>query len=373
MPPVDVLQLGRSLDAISVLRSGRMSSSGKEKIQENGDPNYMMHDESSRQKVYLTDISEEPNVGGRKQARIELRALKDAYALKIEPDNMPRDNNVVPETKLFRVTAYCTAESYDLKNLYKHLKRNALCSKVSMYFGECLYASMTFKAEPPRYDCFFYEYGVVVCWGMDEEQESIVLKLLGSYEHAPNRPSDVEIELFKYGITDNPFIINDVIYLNSENYFTKLVISIAIAQSVKLDFFENLVDTTIDAVKEFPEKMEKEGKVSETRTEILKIIGKLHRLRFDLNLGSNILDEPELLWDYPAFSSLYETCKRYLEIKPRAELLNRRCDLIHGILEILSEHVTTSNSERLEWAMIIMIFGNVVIGIIQIITLVMKR
>lgn len=326
----------------------------------------MSDDDYNKQKIYLTDISEEPNTGGRKQARIELRALKDAYALKIEPDMMPREDSVVPETKLSRVTAYCTADNYDLKNLYKYLKKNSLCNRVSMYFGECLYTSMKFK-NSEQLDCFFYEYGVVVCWGMDQTQESMIVKLVAKYEENPHQPSEVEVESFKYGITDNPFIINDVIYLNSENHFTKMVISIAIAQSVKLDYLENLVDNTIDMVKEFPEEVEREGKVSKSRRDILKMTGKLHRLRFNLNLGSNILDEPEFVWDYPAFSSLYETCKRYLDIKPRADLLNRRCDVINGILELLSENTTRSSTEKFEVVLVLIVLTNAVLIVSHIV------
>jgi uncharacterized Rmd1/YagE family protein len=49
---------------------------------------------------------------------------------------MPKEENIVPETKLFRVTAYCTADNYDLVNLYKYLKKNILCNEVSMHFKE---------------------------------------------------------------------------------------------------------------------------------------------------------------------------------------------------------------------------------------------
>ena len=87
----------------------------------------------------------------------------------------------------------------------------------------------------------------------------------------------------------NLFIINDVIYLNFENHFTKMVISFDIAQSLKLDYFENLVDNTIDSVKEFTEKVELDGKMSKSRKDILKMIGKLHRLRFNLKLANRNL------------------------------------------------------------------------------------
>ena len=325
----------------------------------------MNEKDKTKQRIYLTDINNEQLYGTKKQSRIELRALKDAYALKIEPDYSPKEN-VLPEIDLYRVTSYCTAENFNLKGLSKFLKKSDFASKVSVYFGECLYAS--FKFDDKSHDCFFYDYGVLVCWGMDENEESKILNLIEKFEINKYVPSNVEIESFRYGITEDPFIINDVIYLNSENYFTKMVISIAIAQSVKLDFFENLVDYTIELVKDLPEEVEKEGKVSKTRKQLLKIIGKLHKLRFSLNLVSNILDEPEFVWDYPAFSSVYDTCRKYLDIKSRVDLLNKRVDVIHGILEILSENITTNNSERLEITMIFMISANVIIGIIQIFT-----
>ncbi|EOB12745.1 Sporulation protein RMD1 [Nosema bombycis CQ1] len=329
----------------------------------------MGEDDQSKQRIYLTDMDNQSQYVNRKRTRIELRALKDAYALKIEADPIPNEK-IMPEIDLKRVTAYCTAESFDLKQLSKFLKKNNNAKKVSLYFGECLYVSFVFKDEDNTpHDCFFYDYGVLVCWGMEKSQETKILKMLLNYEINKYEPSNVEIESFRYGITEDPFIINDVIFLNSENYSNKLVISIAIAQSVKLDFYENLVDNTIDLVKELPDEVEKEGKVSKTRKEILKVIGKLHKLRISLNLVSNILDEPEFVWDFPAFSSVYETCRKYLDIKSRVDLLNKRCDVIDGILQILSENITTNNSERLEMAMIIMISANFVIGIIQIIAL----
>lgn len=324
----------------------------------------MSNNDQTTQRIYLTDSYADACYGTKKQSRIELRALKDAYALKIEPDYSSPKENVLPEIELRRVTSYCTAENFDLKGLTKCLKKSEFARKVSVYFGDCLYAE--FKFNDKVHDCFFYDYGVLVCWGMDENQESKILKQIEKFEINKYEPSNVEIESFRYGITKDPFIINDVIYLNSENYFTKMVISIAIAQSVKLDFFENLVDVTIEDVKDLPEEVEKEGKVSKTRKQLLQFIGKLHKLRFSLNLVSNILDEPEFVWDYPAFSSVYETCRKYLDIKSRVDLLNKRVDVISEILEIISENITTNNSERLEKTIIFMISASVLVGFIQI-------
>jgi len=297
------------------------------------------------QKVLLSELNEEGNTGGRKASRIELRTLRDAYNLKPFTAPAPVARNDA-EIDLKRITAYCTAESYNLKNLYKLLKENAQTEKIQMYFGECLYISYRIAEE--KVDIYFLHYGVVVMWGLSESEEQDILRLISRIQENPYDLKAVEIENFSYGISKNAQIVNDKIFLSDENVHTKMVLSIGIAQSVKLDFYEELVENTIDAVKDLPDEMEKEGKVGKKREDIIKVSGRLHKLSFNLNIVSNILGEPEFVWEYSSFSSLYETCIKYLDIKTRADLLNKRCDIIHGILEILSNNITTQNSERLE-------------------------
>lgn len=339
------------------------------------------------QQVYLSELNEEGNTGGRKASRIELRTLRDAYNLKPLTSPIPIVQNE-PKCELKRITAYCTAESYNLKNLYKLLRENPQTEKIQMYFGECLYISFlidedeispidmtgskkSYSNDSNRrsVDVYFLHYGVVVMWGLSESEEQGILRLISRIQENPYDLKAVEIENFMYGISEHSQIVNDKIFLGDENVHTKMVLSIAIAQSVKLDYFEELVDNTIDAVKNLPDEVEKEGKVGKKRQDIMKIMGKLHKLSFNLNLVSNILGEPEFVWEYSAFSSLYETCIKYLDIKTRADLLNKRCDIIHGILEILSDNITTQNSERLENNMAKISYITACTGIIQCILL----
>ena len=316
----------------------------------------------NHQEVSLSEMAGPQYQERRKISRIELRTLRDAYSLKT-PDLVPPTINSDLRTDLKRVTAYCKAESYRLKDLYKILKENPT-KKTQMYFGECLYIS--YEAEDKQcYDLYFLHYGVVVMWGLEESEEQNLLKMITKVENNPYDLNTVEIENFMYGISKNSQIVNDKIYLSEENVHTKMVLSIAIAQSVKLDYFEELVDMTIETVKDLPDEVEKEGKVGKKRQDILKVMGRLHKLSFNLNLVSNILGEPEFVWEYSAFSALYEICIRYLDIKSRADLLNKRCEIIHGILEILSENITTYNSEKLEKTMTRLIAISVIFGAIQ--------
>ena len=296
--------------------------------------------DKNTQKINLSELEHNNNTG-RKASRIELRLLRDAYDLSTK-EKINRENIKYPDTDMKRCTAFCTSDNYDLKSLYRFFKTQDSCSKVQMFFGECLYACVDGS------DLYFLEFGVVVTWGIEEKNEILLLNMIKQFEIYPYDYKMIESESFMYGIAEDSQIVNDKIFLKEDNYITKMVLSTAIAQSVKLDYFEELVDVTIDLVKDFPDEYVKEGYLAKTRKDLFQIMGKLHKLSFNLNLVSNILDEPDLVWHFDAYSPVYEKCKRYLDIESRANILNKRFSIIQEMLKILSTNITTNNSEKLE-------------------------
>lgn len=86
-------------------------------------------------------------------------------------------------------------------------------------------------------EVFFFEYGTVVIWGMTLAQEKRLLKDLAKFEIEKLAPDDVETEDFNFYYTREyqARIYNDFISLRDRrNYMTKLAISHALAQSVKV-------------------------------------------------------------------------------------------------------------------------------------------
>lgn len=56
----------------------------------------------------------------------------------------------------------------------------------------------------------------------------------------------------------------------------------------------------------------------------------------------------------------------YLEINQRVELLNQRTSVISDLLDMLKEHLNSSHGEQLEWIVIVLIFFEIVIGVVTI-------
>ncbi|KAJ3215844.1 hypothetical protein HDU67_010264 [Dinochytrium kinnereticum] len=129
-------------------------------------------------------------------------------------------------------------------------------------------------------ELFFFDYGVVVMWGLDEEEELRVLKDIRPYEDESIDHSDVEAEKFHYFYSRNqqPRIFNDIITLVSptSSKMIKLTISHAFAQSVKLTLFEGLIEESIESTKHIPFEMAETGKINMHRKAINQKIGEVY-------------------------------------------------------------------------------------------------
>lgn len=251
---------------------------------------------------------------------------RDVYSqyTRIKDPNARRDAARLGKSdrsKLPRVTAYCTANRYDMEGLMRFLKgRGKSRGANPKLIDECIYTPYAYAKEPPpRRDpvvsyqrrhstggaddsfatltpdhhdsgygdefatsdhdlhpdqimdgdllganindglgvadsvpdfdtqvhtpeVFLFDYGVVVIWGMSETEEARFLKYISKFELEKLAPDDVETEQFNFYYTKEyqARIYNDFITLRDKNnYMTKLAISHALAQSVKVRLFRN--------------------------------------------------------------------------------------------------------------------------------------
>ncbi|EJT99243.1 DUF155-domain-containing protein [Dacryopinax primogenitus] len=319
------------------------------------------------------------------------------------------------KAKLPRVTAYCTATTYRLDDLMKFFHaRHATNRTNPRKFDEVIYTPYTYAppepttpaAEPPvadllgiegtgnggdvvsgdevakkkkkrsRFDkgeetetgeIFCFEYGAVVIWGMSEVHERRFLSSLKRFEEERLAAEDIEKEELNYYYAQYSRIYNDVIALRrGSSYMTKLSLSHALAQSVKISLFEELITSTIDDTKDIPEIISESGKIGMKHADIMQQIGQLFILRININLVGSVLDSPELFWTYPDLEPLYAAFRQYLEIPQRIDLLNQRVEVLQDMLQLLKETVSNRHAERLEQIVIVLIGIEIVLGLATI-------
>lgn len=227
-------------------------------------------------------------------------------------------------------------------------------------------------------EIFIFSYGVIVFWNFTEKQEKDVLADMTFGRGQDSKPlvirpiddQDIETEdlHFTYSPeTHKPRIYNDMITLKSGDHMIKLAMSHAIAQSTKLSRFEARMDINMHDVKHVPKMLALTGKLGMKREEILKMSGKLFKLRVDVNLSSNVLDTPEFFWEAePSLNPMYSALREYLEIEQRILVLNERCKTFLELTDIIADSIAESNMARITWVIIILIALSLGVSTIEI-------
>ncbi|OIR57672.1 MAG: sporulation protein Rmd1 [Amphiamblys sp. WSBS2006] len=306
-----------------------------------------------------------------------------------------------------RTTAYCTAEALDLKELAKYLKINTEMFRNTVRFDEVLYTvyagedeenTATVERMPrcmlsgqrvdgeertemcgeciPCYvasernigEIFFFDYGVTVFWGLGEDEEKTVLDKLVAFETCPYNQEDIEIEdlSFAYSTSKQSRIINDLVILNDGNKMVKLALSHAFGQSALIAHFESRIDDRIDTTKQIPTQMAKTGEILLKQKALTKLIGELFVLRVNVNLNSNVLDEPEIFWSETQLEPHYRVARKYMDIPKRVDILNHRCSVLSDLLDVLQGSLETKHGMNLEKIIIVLITIEMIIGLISL-------
>ncbi|KAI1855583.1 hypothetical protein JX265_005986 [Neoarthrinium moseri] len=229
-------------------------------------------------------------------------------------------------------------------------------------------------------EMFVYSYGVVVFWNFTETQEKNILADLAFAENEsgvslvtrPLDQSDFETEEFHFEYSADikrPRVFNDMItLLPRSDHMVKLTISHAIAQSTKLCFFEERMSETMLDAQHVPKRLALTGELNMTRTEIVKILGRLFKSRVDINLSSNILDVPNFFWDAePTLHPLYAAIREYLDIDLRTKVLNERCQVFLDLAEILSDSVADAKMSAITWIVIVLIIVSILVTVTEVV------
>lgn len=207
---------------------------------------------------------------------------------------------------------------------------------------------------------FIFKHGIAILWDIKEEEfflkklssSSVSCKISEELNFKPATAQPIKIEM-------------DTVYLDNLDELTLLAVSFAIAQSLTLSEFENAMLESLGETEHIPLELAKFGRVSMKRKEIAKERGRLFLTKSRIYLHFELLDTPEFFWEYPELETYYLSTRKYLEIEPRIEILNRKLNILQEILGILADEQHHKYSSLLEWIIIILIAFEIIIFIIN--------
>lgn len=262
--------------------------------------------------------------------------------------------------------SYCIADSIDITRLDLYFKNNK-----KRYSSVKLRDVLKLSHEGERSYLFFvFNNGTVISWGIKRHEMPPYLTIFKNY--AEKLVPFLVRDEFSYKIGTNTaikaheFFDVDCLTIDSDNDDAKLSFSYGFSQSVKLQYFERIIDALIDKYNPYIKNLSSKGKMLISRNQIRQVIGEILGAKSEMNLISNFLYHPKYFWQHPSLEEYYILMERYLHIQRRVNTINHRLDTLNEIFVMFNGYLENRHSHNLEIIIIVLIIIEVMLAFFEL-------
>jgi required for meiotic nuclear division protein 1 len=262
--------------------------------------------------------------------------------------------------------SFCIAPSIDLIRVDNYFK-NYSDEFTSLKTRDVLKLSSLYHKERI---IFVFKNGTIVSWGIKRFQ-------INDYLDTIKRLIDKPIALlvhdeFHYQLHDkttiepHDFFDVDCLTIEEDTDELKLSLSYGFSQSVKLQYFETIIDALIEKYNPIIQTLSLSGKMEINRTQIQQIIGEILGAKSEMNLISNFLYHPKYFWQHPSLEEHFSMLERYLHIQRRINAINHRLDTLNEIFDMFNGYLNNRHAHNLEIIIIILIIMEIVVAVLNL-------
>lgn len=285
-----------------------------------------------------------------------------------------------PKSGNWYVTAYATAEEYDLERLSDGLIKQNLYKPVDLLDdpltkggADVIHAVANYELSSEKRQIYFFREGSVVFWNVPELECISVLDFLKHYQIGTYYRSLViaEKEIMNYSyntsgkksaLDSSKFCLdNSPGRCDHDINLEKFTLSNAMSLSVKLAIWEASLNHYIDSIEYVVEDLKSGKALRISRKEVTRKTGELFGLRHSINLSSDLLDVPDFYWENDELETLYLQLCSYFSISRRTRVMNEKLNHCMELVELLTSHLSDRHHVRLEWMIIVLIMIEVMI------------
>jgi uncharacterized Rmd1/YagE family protein len=348
----------------------------------------------------------DPEEARQREEEEEVRRLQQ---LRLERAEMGRghgeDDRPRAREERKKCLAYCTADAYVLHKLYRALRADDVIAaewKISYIRRDRKYIRLRCLDDS---EIYIFPFGSFVCWDVDDADFIRVRQLIRACERGERTELYEDFD-FAYGRDTAVDPEDDELILKEDDSTAKWPVSFALAQSIKLDYFEKEVKDTFQEMQALSHYLARNGSIPLGPKKIVQEMGKIMELLVNVNLGETdfVSDIPDEFWEDSESANTWKIFNSHLGVKNRAKvhvflllsiirhcpvcarahghnetnmcvLLSRRVDggddqvldsqlkMFNDFYSMLSSEVHVKKSTRLEWAIIFLISIEVVFGV----------
>jgi uncharacterized Rmd1/YagE family protein len=212
-----------------------------------------------------------------------------------------------------------------------------------------------------------FRYGAIVLFNVAPLEEADLLRQLQPLVHLPYaNPETESLEIHidpgtREGMTGNTLTLADYAI---ERF--QLVADI-LSKSTVLAMYEARVSRSFDLVEPFAVSLQKGSQSASSGSELLKQIGVAVLSEHNLVGRVEVIDKPEIIWEHPNLERVYSRLEDEFEIRERHLALERKLNLVSRTAQTVLEVLQSRRTFRLEWYVVILIFVEILLSLVQLV------
>lgn len=250
-----------------------------------------------------------------------------------------------------QIEAIQLGESLNIKRFSDKFKLKALAKDpFTLKWGEKSHAVL-------------FKYGVIVLWNFNEEEKKTFLKQIKPFVVQALDEPIVESARYKKGKelgADDGVIQSKALDLPSMQ-----LISVSLARTVIMDFFENEVDGLLIDFSKMIAQFTRSGRPKVKDKKLLQLAGAAMSINNRTVSQMALLDKPDFTWDDPELDSLYSELEEEYEISDRYSVLSKKIETLFHDAEFIMNYLEGRRATMLEAIIVLLFIVDIVLIILE--------
>ncbi len=214
-----------------------------------------------------------------------------------------------------------------------------------------------------------FRYGVVVLFGLNEEEEQKFIKDCTPFIMSPFAEDEIDSESGTAVVSPDKTetVMPEYIRIKEWDLDRIQIIADVLAKSAILSYYEKKISETFDKIEPVACKMQEGIASGRVSRDLLRHIGMTLSVQRTMVGQVEIEEKPEVLWERPKLERLfhrledeYELTERHTALRDKLELIYQTADTMNGILQY-------RRSQRAGWYIVFLIMIFILISTYEII------
>jgi uncharacterized Rmd1/YagE family protein len=184
-----------------------------------------------------------------------------------------------------------------------------------------------------------HDFGAIVFIGVDPPECARVMRaLLAKVGEQPRAPLE---ETFAVEVVAGarPAVKFDRVVVGELDARTAGLVSLVVAQSVAMEYYEGDLDALLVALTERSRRLEREGALRGRARDLMRLIGRGMTMRSEVVHTLSLIDSPGVAWENEALDRLYRGLRSEFEIEERYHALDHESHIVQDNLALLVDIV----------------------------------